>query len=73
MSTEKETLQFCEDKKVDFDLLNYMLKVATTQNEGKCYFNPSQDELRNLALFLKMLSKSSSFAHKAHKELQKLS
>lgn len=71
MSTEKETPQFYEGKKVDFEML---IDFENFINDTLLYTVPVlHKEIANFMLFMEMLSKSSSFAHKAHKELQKLS
>ena len=53
---------------VDFNML---LRI---KDKDSCYrqVNMEEDELDNLKLFFDLLSKSSTFAHKAHKELNKL-
>lgn len=61
--------RFCElveiDKKqVDFKLLNAYVKAM-----GKLYDTP---DIKNFVDFFELLAKSSTFAHKAHKELKQL-
>lgn len=66
----KQTTFLCEEKKVDFELLKSTI-------EGICYVtsigrDENDNSIKNIELFFKMLSKSSTFAHKAHKELKRL-
>lgn len=57
-----------DEQKVDFEMLKKIL------DKEICYRQVGMDEeeLDNLKLMINKLSQSSSFAHKAHKELQKL-
>lgn len=65
--------KFCElagipKKQVDFKSIFKIL------DKESCYREVSMDEeeLDNLKLFIELLAKSSTFAHKAHKELNRL-
>jgi hypothetical protein len=51
-------------KQVDFKLLNAYVKAM-----GKLYDTP---DIKNFVDFFELLAKSSTFAHKAHKELKQL-
>lgn len=51
---------------VDFEMLNMWI------NNLKNYSNDLTPQKQNLLLFFELLSKSSTFAHKSHKELNKL-
>lgn len=58
-------------RKVDFEMLKGMIRHrGTTPALAALYFSPSQTELANLELFLEIMGKSSTFAHKAHKQLK---
>mgnify|MGYP003591592068 CR=1 FL=1 len=61
-TTNEETINLA---KVDFKKLRVTIQDIIGQNR----FPPTQEELANLALFLEMMKKSSSFAHLAHKKL----
>lgn len=66
---------FEEKKKVDFDIINSVFNTLKFLNDvglGKTPVHFTENELNNLQLFFDMMSRSSSFAHKAHKELQRL-
>lgn len=56
-------------EQVDFEMLNNMTLNSDISALKLIY---SKEELDNISLFFELLSKSSSFAHKAHKELNKL-
>lgn len=55
---------------VDFTLLKNTFRPAgATSVTKELFLNPTQEELANLAEFIKMVGKSSKFAMKAHYEL----
>ena len=61
---------FCSKKEsVDFELANNTFN--TMLNYFKQHIPAMADETQNLQIFFTKLSESSSFAHKAHKELKK--
>jgi len=63
------TIEVEETKpQVDFDLLTKFNDNYLEDN----YFNLEKTHRKNLKLFFQMMSKSSKFAHKAHKKLKKL-
>ena len=59
-----------QQKQVDFVNLKDTLEILSTTSLLEDLLS-SEDQI-NLGLFLELLSKSSTFAHKAHKELNKL-
>lgn len=74
----QQTPLICEEKKVDFELLKATINnIEFLFDNIECISEKHQrileNERDNTILFFKMLSKSSSFAHKAHKELKRLS
>lgn len=68
-SKERKTLpeKRKKDKQVDFARVKRTLDWFI--NEG---YAVTRGERENIALFIELMSKSSSFAHKAHKELKRL-
>ena len=64
----KNLLRKEERLQVDFELLN-QIQFKMVSN-STIYL--SMEEMNNIKLFFELLSKSSTFAHKAHKELNKL-
>lgn len=62
-----ESYNFGDKQQVDFELLYKTFQDCTKGERIAC-----NKEIQNLSLFVDMMSHSSSFAHKAHKELNKL-
>lgn len=67
--TKKTANQVQDKKQVDFDLLKDSFDSASLFFEKHMYHKPKMKE--NFDLFVKMMKKSSRFAHKAHKEIRK--
>lgn len=63
-----EEIAFKNLKKEEVSQVNFEL----LKNTIKKLEDPIREDMVNLQLFFELLSKSSSFAHKAHKELNKL-
>lgn len=59
-----------QQKQVDFTMVKNTFRHQPQSSITHLISNPTQDELSNLELFVKMIGKSSSFAHLAHKKLQ---
>ncbi len=59
-----------QQNQVNFEHLKKDIKFFIFNDEVKGYFGKKGSE--NLLLFFELMSKSSTFAHKAHKELNKL-
>lgn len=71
LKTESHNLNL--KKNVDFEMLLETVKetiITLNTMKGTQYEKPNEGE--NLELFFNLLSKSSTFAHKAHKELKNL-
>ena len=69
---KKEIQSKCENKQqVDFGLLQRTIQMISNYNNIE-EIEFSKKENDNIQLFFELLTKSSSFAHKAHKELNKL-
>lgn len=69
--------KFCElvgitKKQVDFKAIIETFDTIQLLSESEECFNGSKNDINNLQLFFKLLAKSSTFAHKAHKELKQL-
>ena len=64
-----------KQSKIDFERLNLTRLWLENQHndfESRLFQMCTREEIKNLIEFLTKLSQSSSFAHKAHKELQRL-
>ena len=57
-----------EKQQINFDMLKQTISTIGTFIDTHLYAMKTEKE--NLELFFEMLAKSSSFAHKAHKELK---
>lgn len=66
----QQNLDGTTKKQVDFDRVKVTLDFFVTDHNLLERY--TKEELENVQLFVELLAKSSTFAHKAHKELNKL-